>query len=103
MPESTNKKTPCGNIEDNDSFSLIKDNSKKFLKVGEAKYNKGSYIARRNYNNNSIIENSFRKYANHSFVETNYSKNKILKRAYSSSRLYNNNNDIFFNFFQGCL
>ena len=42
-------------------------------------------------NDETNIDNTFRKYANHSFVETNYSKGKTIRRSYSSSNLYNNN------------
>ena len=42
-------------------------------------------------NDETNIDNSFRKNANHSFVETNYSKGKTIRRSYSSSNLYNNN------------
>ena len=41
-------------------------------------------------NDDTNIDNNFRKYANHSFVETNYSKGKTIRRSYSSSNLYNN-------------
>ena len=42
-------------------------------------------------NDESNVDNTFRKYANHSFVETNYSNGKTIRRSYSSSNLYNNN------------
>ena len=42
-------------------------------------------------NDETNVDNSFRKYANHSFVETNYSNGKTIRRSYSSSNLYNNN------------
>ena len=42
-------------------------------------------------NDDTNIDNNFRKYANHSFVETNYSKGKTIRRSYSSSNLYNSN------------
>ena len=42
-------------------------------------------------NDDTNIDDSFRKNANHSFVETNYSKGKTIRRSYSSSNLYNNN------------
>ena len=94
--ESTNKKTPRTNLKDNENSSLINDNSKISLKNGEDIYIMASPMMSRGRinidNNNNYIDNSFRKNANHSFVETNYSKGKILKRSYSSSKLDNNNN-----------
>ena len=96
--ESTNKKTPRANKKDNENSILINDNSKISLKNGEDIYIIASPNSRGRvsiYSNNNNIDNSFRRYANHSFVETNYSKGKIFRRSYSSSRLHNNNGNIF--------
>ena len=42
-------------------------------------------------NDETNVDNTFRRYANHSFVETNYTNGKTIRRSYSSSNLYNNN------------
>ena len=42
-------------------------------------------------NDDPNIDNTFRKYANHSYVETNYSKGRTIRRSYSSSNLHNSN------------
>ena len=99
---STNRKTPRTNLKHSKSNSLmnINTNSRFTLKNGEDIYIMASPTRRGRItinSNDDNIDNSFRKYANHSFVETNYSKGKILRRSYSSSNLHNSNYINIFN------
>ena len=99
---STNRKTPRTNLKYSKSNSLINinTNSRFTLKNGEDIYIMASPTHRGRItinSNDDNIDNSFRKYANHSFVETNYSKGKILRRSYSSSNLHNSNYINIFN------
>ena len=80
-------------LRQNRSYAYI-DNSKYILKNPDDLYIMASPSRRGRItinNDDSNIDNHFRKYANHSFVETNYSKGKTIRRSYSSSNLYNNN------------
>ena len=97
---STNRKTPKLYLNYNQNNSLIYTNSRSSLKNGEDIYIMASPMRRGRItinSNDNNIDNSFRKYANHSFVETNYSKGKILRRSYSSSNLHNSNYINIFN------
>ena len=79
---------------DNDKRSYYANNSDYILKNPNDIYIMASPNRRGRItinNDDANIDNSFRKYANHSFVETNYSKGKTIRRSYSSSNLYNNN------------
>ena len=101
--ESTNRKTPLIPklyLKRNQSSLLLNDNTKISLKNEKDIYimasprNRGRISI---YSNDNNIDNSFRRYANHSFVETNYSKGKILRRSYSSSNIHNSNYVNIFN------
>ena len=98
---STNRKTPTSNIKINHNKSNSSLNNSKYsfknkedIYIMASPFKRGRIINNSNDNN---IDNSFRKYANHSFVETNCSKGKILKKSYSSSNLQNNNHVNIFN------
>ena len=96
---STNRKTPRIYLDYKQNSSIKKVYSKSPLKNGEDIYIMASPIRRGRISINSNdynLDNSFRKYANHSFVETNYSKGRILRRSYSSSNIHNSN---YFNIF----
>ena len=102
--DSSNRKTPLIpklDLKHNKSCNiLINDNSKISLKNEKEIYimasprNRGRISI---YSNDNNIDNSFRRCANHSFVETNYSKGKILRRSYSSSNIHNSNYVNIFN------
>ena len=97
---STSRKTPKTNLKHNQSSSLINNSSKLSLKNGEDIYIMASPMRRGRItinSNDNNIDDSFRRYANHSFVETNYSKGKIFRRSYSSSNLHNSNYVNIFN------
>ena len=91
--EMNSNKVQISNLKRNQSSLFIND-SKYNLKNADNIYimaspNRRGRISINNDDNN--IDNNFRKYANHSFVETNYSKGKTIRRSYSSSNLYSNN------------
>ena len=76
----------------NQSCSFMK-NSRFSLKNGEEFMLMASPInKRRNINNDSNIGYSYRNYGNHSFLETNYIKGKIIRRSNSSSYFRSNGN-----------
>ena len=88
------------NIKYNQNNSLININPRLPLKNGEDLYIMASPAKRGRItinSNDNNIDNSFRQYANHSFVETNYSKGKIFRRSYSSTNLHNSNYINIFN------
>ena len=103
--DSTNKKTPKIiipklNLKRNQSSSLLNNSSKislnneKDIYIMASPTNRGRISV---YSNDYNIDNSFRRCANHSFVETNYSKGKILRRSYSSTNIRNSNYINIFN------
>ena len=95
-----NKQPSKISIKYNQNNSIINLNSRFPLKNGEDLYIMASPTKRGRItinSNDNNIDNSFRKYANHSFVETNYSKGKIFRRSYSSTNLHNSNYINFFN------
>ena len=95
--DSTNRKTPISNKHLNYnrsrscyflSNSKISPKNKEHIYIMASPVHRGRITINSNDNN---IDKSFRKIANHSFVETNYSKGKVIRRSYSSSNLYSNN------------
>ena len=100
VENNTNKQSSKISIKYNQNNSIINLNSKFPLKNREELYIMASPTKRGRItinSNDNNIDNSFRKYANHSFVETNYSKGKIFRRSYSSTNLHNSNYINIFN------
>ena len=74
----------------------IINNSRFSLKNGEDEFFIASPInsGRRTINNDNTLENNntYKNYGNHSFLETNYIKGKVIHRSNSSSNISNNSN-----------